>query len=350
MLTMPPPSRMYQALLDRDASFDGVFYVAVKTTRIFCRPTCPARKPKRENVEYFAEPREAVYAGYRACKRCRPLDRIQQMPDWVRTAVEMAEALPEDRVTEQQLRDLEISPERLRRWFQAHYGMSFQSFQRGLRLGQAFDQLRRGQSVLEATADSGFRSTSGFREAFQRSFGGPPSATGGPIFAMRWIETPLGAMVAVADENSLYLLEFADRPMLATQMKTLQKRYGCSVAPGLNDVLRTTEEELQSYFAGTLQEFSVPLDTKGTDFQVAVWARLKLIPYGQTLSYGQMAKDLDRVDAQRAVGKANGDNRIAIIIPCHRVVRSDGSLCGYGGGLWRKKRLIELEQGQATLL
>ena len=350
MLTLPHPDRMYQALLDRDVSFDGVFYIGVKTTGIFCRPVCPARKPKRENVEFFGEPKEAVYAGYRPCKRCKPLDRIQQMPDWVRTAVDMAEALPEERVTEYRLRQAEISPERLRRWFQTHYGMSFHYYQRGLRLGQAFGQLRRGQSVIEATVESGFQSTSGFRDAFQRSFGTSPNSADGPIFSMRWIETPLGAMVAVADDSFLYLLEFADRPMLATQLKTLHRRYGCSVAPGVNDVLRLLERELSAYFSGNLREFTVPLDARGTEFQLSVWNLLQKIPYGDTRTYGSIAADLGVPDAPRAVGKANGDNRHAIIVPCHRVVRSDGSLCGYGGGLFRKKRLLELEQGQATLL
>jgi len=177
-----------------------------------------------------------------------------------------------------------------------------------------------------------------------------PSTVDGPIFSMRWIDTPLGAMVAIADESYLYLLEFADRPMLATQMKTLQKRYGCSVVPGVNDVFRLVEHELAEYFAGSLREVSVPLGARGTEFQVAVWERLRQIPFGETLSYGAMAKEIGRPDAQRAVGKTNGDNRHAIIVPCHRVVRSDGSLCGYGGGLWRKKWLLELEQGQAALL
>jgi len=177
-----------------------------------------------------------------------------------------------------------------------------------------------------------------------------PSTVHGPSFSVGRIETPLGAMVAVADDSALYLLEFADRPMLATQMKTLQRRYGCSVVPGVNGVFELLERELSEYFSGDLREFSVPLDARGTEFQVAVWDRLRAIPYGETLSYGDMASDLGRPDAQRAVGKANGDNRLAIIVPCHRVVRGDGSLCGYGGGLWRKKRLLELEQGQATLL
>jgi AraC family transcriptional regulator of adaptative response/methylated-DNA-[protein]-cysteine methyltransferase len=145
-------------------------------------------------------------------------------------------------------------------------------------------------------------------------------------------------------------LEFVDRRMMATQMKTLQSRYSCSLAPGGSAVFDLVEKELEQYFAGDLREFSVPIDTAGTEFQRTVWNRLLAIPYGETLSYSQMAGELGRPDAQRAVGKANGDNRIAIIVPCHRVVKADGTLCGYGGGLWRKQRLLELESGQLALL
>jgi AraC family transcriptional regulator of adaptative response/methylated-DNA-[protein]-cysteine methyltransferase len=170
------------------------------------------------------------------------------------------------------------------------------------------------------------------------------------VFFVKRIETPLGGMVAVADDSILYLLEFVDRRMMATQMKTLQSRYGCSLVPGTSAVLARVEDELCRYFAGELREFSVPIDTRGTEFQMSVWNRLLTIPYGETLSYSDMAGELGRPDAQRAVGKANGDNRIAIIVPCHRVVKADGTLCGYGGGLWRKQRLLELERGQLALL
>jgi AraC family transcriptional regulator of adaptative response/methylated-DNA-[protein]-cysteine methyltransferase len=170
------------------------------------------------------------------------------------------------------------------------------------------------------------------------------------VFFVQRIETPLGAMVAVADETNLYLLEFVDRRMMATQMKTLQARYGCSLVPGDTKVLTALDRQLQEYFAGERHEFDVQLDFRGTEFQCEVWRRLLKVGYGQTLSYADMARDLGRPDAQRAVGKANGDNRIAILVPCHRVIKADGTLCGYGGGLWRKRRLLELEQGQLSLV
>ncbi len=337
-------------MLEKDTSFVGVFYVAVKTTGIFCRPGCPARSPKRENVEFFADPKEALFAGYRPCLRCKPLERVQGTPEWVEKAKALVEAMPEERVTEQTLRDNGLSPERLRRWFLQNHGMTFQTYQRGLRLGRAFKEISNGSSVIESAAFSGWDSSSGFRDAFHKAFGVSPSQAGGPVFTVRRIETPLGALVAVADDDRLYLLEFVDRRMMATQMKTLQSRYGCSIAPGNTPVLVEAAKQLDAYFSGSLKQFDLPLDYRGTEFQVSVWDRLLAIPYGETLSYSQMANELGRPDAQRAVGKANGDNRIAIIVPCHRVVKADGTLCGYGGGLWRKKRLLDLECGQLSLV
>jgi AraC family transcriptional regulator of adaptative response/methylated-DNA-[protein]-cysteine methyltransferase len=268
----------------------------------------------------------------------------------VSRAIKLVEDAPDKRVTEFQLAKEGLSPERLRRWFRQNHGMTFQTYQRGLRLGSAMKAIKSGAKVNAVSAFSGWDSSSGFREAFHRAFGISPSRVGGPVFTVRRIETPLGGMVAVADDSTLYLLEFVDRRMMATQMKTLQSRYGCSLVPGSNDVLCKTEEELSQYFAGSLRAFSVQIDFRGTDFQVSVWKRLLAIPYGETLSYSQMAGELGRPDAQRAVGKANGDNRIAILVPCHRVVKADGTLCGYGGGLWRKQRLLELESGQLSLL
>ena len=339
---------MYRAVAESDGAFDGVFLVAVKTTKIFCRPSCPARTPLMKNVEFFAEPREAVYAGYRPCKRCKPLEGAKETPAWVTKALALATG--DERLTEYGLRKQGIPPERLRRWFQRHHGMTFHSYQRGLRLGKAMQEIKNGKSVTEASAFSGWDSPSGFRDAFQKAFGVSPSKAGGPHFLVGRIETPLGAMLVVSDDDRLYLLEFSDRRMIATQMQVLQKRYGCSLSPGTTKVAEETERQLNEYFAGTRQQFDLPVDAKGTDFQQAVWKRLQEIPYGKTMSYGDLASELGAENAQRAVGKANGDNRIAIVVPCHRVVRSDGTLCGYGGGLWRKQRLLELEQGQLALL
>jgi AraC family transcriptional regulator of adaptative response/methylated-DNA-[protein]-cysteine methyltransferase len=157
-------------------------------------------------------------------------------------------------------------------------------------------------------------------------------------------------MVAVVVQEGVALLEFADRPMLETQLKRVSSRLDCSVAPGNHSLLSQLREELDQYFTGKLHQFSVPLVLAGTPIQEAVWTELARIPYGDTTSYQSIAKSIGRPTARRAVGRANGDNRLAILLPCHRVVGQDGTLTGYGGGLWRKRRLLALEQqGQAEL-
>jgi O-6-methylguanine DNA methyltransferase len=165
-----------------------------------------------------------------------------------------------------------------------------------------------------------------------------------PTVRLRTLETPLGPMRAGADERALYLLEFADRPMLRTQLNRVQQRFRAGLEEGDNAVLQQTQTELAEYFAGRRRVFSVPLEARGTPFQQRAWQALLAIPWGERRSYAEQAAVLGVPDALRAVGRANGDNRIAIIIPCHRLVGSDGRLTGYGGGVWRKQRLLELEQ------
>lgn len=337
---------MLEATLGRDTSYDGVFLVAVRTTGIFCRPSCPARKPRPENMEYFGRVNDALLAGYRPCKRCRPMDANGRPPAWVGQLMALVEEDPSRRLRDVDLRCASIDPTRARRYFTRHYGMTFQAYHRARRMGLALVQLRRGADLNATAVDSGFASCSGFRDAFGRIFGRPPGAGRKlNMVVTAQLESPLGPLVAAANEQGVCLLEFADRRALERQIQTLRRRLDCTILPGSNRHLARLSDELERYFAGQLREFSVPLVTPGTDFQEAVWARLKQIPFGQTLSYGQLATDLGRSGAQRAVGGANGDNRIAIVIPCHRVVQADGQLRGYGGGLWRKKYLLELEAG-----
>ncbi|MHC5016778.1 MAG: bifunctional transcriptional activator/DNA repair enzyme AdaA, partial [Planctomycetota bacterium] len=327
MQTLPRPQEMYDALLRRDTGYDGIFVVGVRTTGIFCRPTCAAKKPQARNVEYFATAREALLAGYRPCKRCRPLDNGGCPPAWVKRLLERVDRAPTARVTDTDLRAMSIDPARARRYFKRHFGMTFHAYHRARRMGLALSEVRRGRDLTDVGYRHGFDSPSGFRYAFARVFG--------PCRRARWLDTPLGAMVAVAGSEGLSLLEFVDRRGLETQITSLRKRLGCAIVPGPTEPLEAIADELSRYFAGTLTRFTVPLELPGTPFQVAVWRRLMKIPFGGTISYGQLAGELGRPGAQRAVGRANGDNRLAIVVPCHRVVRTDGSLCGYGGGLWR---------------
>ena len=350
-MTLPTHDEMYKALVRRDAEYDGVFFTAVKTTGVFCRPTCTARTPKPQSVEFFATAREAMLAGYRPCKRCRPMDMLGRPPEWVRQLTEVIERDPSRRVRAADLRTMGIDPARAGRWYKQHYGMTFQAYHRARRMGLALASVRNGRGANHVGLRAGFESVSGFRDAFAKIFGKPPGQAGDlACLVARWLDTPLGSMLAVASDEGLCLLEFVDRRMLETQLATVRKRFADlnagAIVPGDNQHLDRAADELSRYFAGTLKRFTVPLVVRGTAFQLKAWKRLMEIPYGQTLSYAQMALDIGAPGSQRAVGKANGDNRLAIILPCHRVVRSDGTLCGYGGGLWRKKWLLEHERGR----
>ncbi len=266
-------------------------------------------------------------------------------PAWIGDLMRDFEAEPHRRWTDQALRDRGLSPERVRRWFQSNHGMTFHAYGRARRLGLALGQIKHGSGVSRAAFRTGYDSLSGFNDAFRRLLGDAPTAlTDADVVTVTRITTPLGPMVAGSVDEALCLLEFADRRMIETQLTRLQKRLGCVFVPGTGALFDELAGELEGYFRGRLTEFSVPLLTPGTEFQRLVWSQLRAIPSGTTRTYGEIAAEIGRPTAVRAVARANGDNRIAILIPCHRVVGSDGKLTGYGGGLWRKRRLLELEQ------
>jgi AraC family transcriptional regulator of adaptative response/methylated-DNA-[protein]-cysteine methyltransferase len=193
--------------------------------------------------------------------------------------------------------------------------------------------------------DAGYESGSGFPEAFARAFGKAPARARGEGFLHAdWIGTPLGPMVVIADENALHLLEFTDRERLQGQLDRLRSRTGSLVRPGSTPPIEAIRRELSDYFAGSRRAFDTATAPRGTDFEQSVWRELRRIPFGETRSYREVAAALGRRNGTRAVGRANGANPLAILIPCHRVLASDGSLCGYGGGLWRKRWLLEHER------
>jgi AraC family transcriptional regulator, regulatory protein of adaptative response / methylated-DNA-[protein]-cysteine methyltransferase len=345
MQKLPSSKTMYQALTNRDSEFEGVFWVAVKSTGIFCRPTCHSKKPKPENVEFFATTNEALYAGYRPCLRCRPLDKHKQPPEIVVRLSQEIERAPSGKITNIQLRAMGIDPSTARRQFKRYYGMTFQAYHRSRRMGQALHEIRNGESVIGAQIDHGFESASGFWDAFKQLFGAPPSkATEVKYLLAKWLDTPLGAMLALADNEGLHLLEFVDRRGLENEIKHIRKRLNVFIVPGENKILENISDEINRYFEGSLTEFTTPMVLGGTPFEKSVWKQLQKIPPGQTRSYSQIASRLGKPSATRAVGRANGRNCLAIVIPCHRVIRADGSLCGYGGGIWRKQWLLDHER------
>jgi len=344
------PEEMWAATLGRDAQYDGLFVLAVRSTGVFCRPSCPARKPRRQNVEFFGSPGAAVAAGYRPCRRCRPLGPDRQ-PPWAAALLEELERDPNTPLTDKELKRRGLAPETVRRHFQAHFGLTFHAYTRARRLAGAYHALRTGRGVTDSGFDSGFSSSSGFREAFERLFGTTPARArnghGDGLF-VQWFPSPLGPLIAGATSDGLVLLEFSDRRAIRTQCGALQERLGLPIVPGTNEHLNVLKSELAAYFEGGLRAFTTPLVVAGTPFEERVWRALLEIPYGQTRSYEAIAEAVGSPKATRAVGRANGRNRIAIVIPCHRVVNKDGRLGGYGGGLRRKEWLLELERGVVT--
>jgi AraC family transcriptional regulator, regulatory protein of adaptative response / methylated-DNA-[protein]-cysteine methyltransferase len=336
---------MYKALVGKDVSFEGTFIAAVKTTGVFCRPTCTARKPNKENVEFFKTTKEAILHGYRPCKVCSPLEKLGETPKYIKDILKEISDNPSTKLKDWDLRSKGIEPGKLRRWFLKNHGITFHSYQRMFRINSAFKKIQNGETVTSVAFETGYESLSGFNDSFKSIFGvSPANSKDKQIINITRLETPLGTMFACAVEQGVCLLEFTDRRMLETEFKSLTKLLNASIVQGTNKHFDLLNQQLAEYFEGKRKKFSVPLFTPGTEFQQSVWTELQRIPYGSTRSYKQQAETLQRPEAVRAVANANGMNRIAIIIPCHRVIGNDGHLTGYGGGLWRKKWLLDFEK------
>lgn len=334
---------MYSAIVDNNASFEGSFITCVKTTGIFCRPACTARKPKKENVEFVADCNEAIKKGYRACKVCRPLTDKGSTPDYIEALIKELEKDPYLRIKDYDLKKRDLDPTKVRRWFNTNHNMTFQAYQRMLRINHSYQELSKGKNVSDTAYSNGFESVSGFNASFKNILGSNPSGEAKAILYIKRITTPVGPMFIIASTDGLCLLEFTDRRMLETEYKDLKKLLNAVILPGSNKFIEQTELELAEYFDGKRQKFDVPLHAPTTPFRKLVWDELLNIPFGETRSYKQQAIALKNLKAIRAVASANGQNRIAIIIPCHRVIGSNGELTGYAGGLPRKKWLLDHE-------
>jgi AraC family transcriptional regulator of adaptative response/methylated-DNA-[protein]-cysteine methyltransferase len=342
LFTLPRPDQLYDALLARDPAYDGRVFVCVTSTGIFCRLTCPARNPKRANCRFLETPAACLEAGFRPCLRCRPLGEIAPAHQALLDAVK---ADPARRWCEADLVALGLDPSTLRRSFRRQFGLTFLELARQARLRAGFGTLAGGGRVIDAQLEAGFDSPSGFRTAFARLLGRSPGAfSGKEMLKADWIDTPLGGMIAVADKSALHLLEFTDRRALPAELRRLSTQVRGDLGIGRGVVSEAVSGLLARYFDGQAVDFDIPMALHGSDFARAVWDALRDIPAGATRSYSDIARTIGRPEAVRAVARANGANQIAVLIPCHRVIGADGALTGYGGGLWRKERLITLER------
>ncbi len=336
---------MYNAFMNRDSSFEGIFFTAVKTTGIFCRPICTAKKPKKENVEFYNNSKEALAHGYRPCNICKPMELFGSVPDWLKPLLNEIEKTPGIKLKDYDLKKRGLDSARIRRWFKKNHGMTFQAYLRSLRINRAFGQIKFNEKIISPALENNYNSISGFNTAFKKVTGFNPSESYVKnIVNISRILTPIGPMFVAGSDDGICLLEFTDRKMLETEIKELKKALNSEFIPGNNKYFIELNKQLKEYFDGIRTQFSIPLVVPGSEFQQKVWHELMNIPYGKTISYQEEAKNLNNQKAVRAVAHANGCNRIAIIIPCHRVIAKDGTLAGYGGGIWRKQYLLNLEE------
>lgn len=345
LFNLPDHETLYRALLARDERYDGQAYVGVSSTGVFCRLTCPARKPKSENCTFFRTVGECIEAGYRACKRCHPLAPMALADPAIASLLAALDERPDYRWREEDITRMGLDLSTVRRSFKRQFGMTFLEMARQRRLRDGFETLVDGGAVIESQLDAGFDSASAFRAAIAKLIGkAPGKLSADPLLFADWVPTPLGDMIAVSCRSQLHLLEFLDRKALRSEIERLHHFAKGRIGIGRTDPSEQIKSELRAFFAGQGAGFETPLAYHGTSFTKAVWDALRAIPAGETRSYSQIASAVGRPTASRAVARANGANQIALVIPCHRVIGTDGSLTGYGGGLWRKQKLLEIER------
>ncbi|KQQ46718.1 6-O-methylguanine DNA methyltransferase [Rhizobium sp. Leaf311] len=345
LFDLPDPDTLYAALLARNESFDGQAFVCVSTTGVFCRLTCPARKPKRENCTFFPTIGQCIEAGFRPCKRCHPLQAAALADPTIAALLQELDKRPYLRWSEDHVAKLGYDLSTVRRSFKRQFGMTFLEMARQRRIREGFETLALGGKVITAQHEASFDSASAFRAAFARLLGkSPAELQSDKLLRATWIPTPLGDMIAVSSRNHLHLLEFVDRKGLPAELKKLERNSKEGIGIGTMPPSEQAAAELAEYFAARSARFLTPLAAPASAFTQHVWDALRQIPAGETRSYSDIARQIGHPAATRAVARANGANQIAIMIPCHRVIGADGSLTGYGGGLWRKQRLIEIER------
>ena len=341
--------QLYAALVDRDPTYEGRAFVGVTTTGIFCRLTCPARKPKRENAQFFSTTDACIEAGFRPCKRCKPLASSREVDPIVDRLLTALNDAPSKRWSEADVIALGIDPSTARRNFRKAFGATFLEVARMRRVRAGAEARKNGEKTVEAQLEAGFESSSGFRSAFAKILGkAPGSFTGKESLKADFLDTPLGPMIILADEKALWLLEFADRKAIGRQLQTAERDFGSSAGLGSTAVTDETKQQLSDYFEGQRADFDLPMAQFGTDFFRRVWDELCQIPLGTTRSYKEMAAAIGRPTAMRAVARANASNRLAIVVPCHRVIAANGDLAGYAGGTWRKSWMLDHERELGT--
>ena len=345
---MTETDQMWQAVNAKDARFDGQFVFAVSSTKIYCRPSCPSRRPRREHVTFFELPDAAEEAGFRACLRCEPRRErtVDPQVELVQRACRFLDASQSETV---KLADLAthvgVSAFHLQRIFKRIMGISPRKYLAARRFGNFKTLVREGEPVTQALYDSGFNSSSRLYENASLELGMTPATYGrggrGTTISYTTVESPFGRLLVALTERGVCAVRMGDTDVELED--DLRAEFSAATLRRDDDALRSPVEKILNHLTGKEPRLDLPLDIRATAFQRQVWEQLRAIPYGQTVSYGAVAKALGKPGAVRAVGRACATNPVALVIPCHRVVREDQSLGGYRWGLDRKKQLLAHE-------
>jgi AraC family transcriptional regulator of adaptative response/methylated-DNA-[protein]-cysteine methyltransferase len=343
-----PETKWWNAVLARDASLDGDFFFGVSSTGVYCRPSCPAKRPRRENVTFFRRPEDAEKAGYRACLRCRPKSAIRNpQTDAVKRICRYIEQHLDEAVTLERLgAAFNLSPFYLQRTFKKALGITPRAYADSCRMRLLKRNLQAGQSVTHALYDAGYSSSSRLYERTASQLGMTPDKyrRGAVAAAIRYTctDSPLGRMLVAATDKGICAIQFADTD--DELIEGLKREFPFANRRREDESMRPWTKTLLAHMAGHRLSRALPLDIQATAFQRRVWTHLQSLPFGVTESYGQVAKAIGRPTAARAVARACATNPVAVAIPCHRVVREDGNMGGYRWGIERKRALLQLEQ------
>jgi AraC family transcriptional regulator, regulatory protein of adaptative response / methylated-DNA-[protein]-cysteine methyltransferase len=338
----------WKAVTTNDARFDGAFYLGVKTTGIYCRPSCRARLPKRENIDFFPTWQSAEENGLRACLRCKPKDHSAADP-LVAKIVKACELIETDEgyTLEELASELGLSQFHFQRSFKEVIGVSPKKYAEAKRMEKFKEGLRAGSDVVTAMYDSGFGSSSRLYEKASKDLGMTPAAykKGGKGMEINYTITDceLGRILVARTIKGLCNVAFADDD--STLEDNLRKEFPNAEIVKDAEVLKEFVDEIVKHLKGKTKRLDLPLDIQATAFQMQVWELLRKIPYGETVSYSQIAEMLGDKNKVRAVARACASNRVAVVIPCHRVVGADGKLTGYRWGVERKEKLLRAEKG-----
>ena len=341
-------NKWWDAVLARDANHDGEFFFAVSTTGVYCRPSCPAKRPRRENVTFFRHPDEAEKAGFRACLRCKPKSAAgNPQTATVKEMCRYIEHHLDEPVTLERLAEVfGQSPFHLQRTFKKALGITPRAYADSCRMGLLKRNLQSGRSVTHALYDAGYSSSSRLYERTASQLGMTPDKYRRGAIAMNirytCTDSPLGRMLVAATEKGICAIQFGDRD--EELVEGLKREFPFAIRKRDDETMRTWTEAVLRQISGHKLNRSLPLDIQATAFQKRVWTHLQSLPFGTTQSYGEVAKAIGQPKAARAVARACASNRIAVAIPCHRGVREDGEMGGYRWGVERKRALLQMEQ------